>query len=73
MTISLLEALISSKDKKEKLVDGEKNPLSQLRSPRDRATFGIPFVMESCMPKTLIPFYLDKEGISYMRSYLDNY
>jgi len=51
----------------------EKNPLAQLRRPRDRTTFSISFVMESGMPKTLFPFDLDKEVITYMRSYLDNY
>jgi len=29
----------------------EKNPLPQPRRPRDRATFDIPFVMKSNMPK----------------------
>jgi len=42
-------------------VVGEKNPLSQLLCPRDRATFDIPFVMESGMSKTLLPFNNDKE------------
>ena len=42
---------------------GEKNPLSQLRRPRDRATFGIPFVMVSGMPKTLLLFDQDKEAM----------
>ena len=40
---------------------GEKNPLPQLRRPRDRATFSIPFVMESGMSKTLLPFDHDKK------------
>ena len=40
----------------------EKNPLTQLRRPRDRATFDILFVMESGMPKTLLPFDHDKEA-----------
>ena len=39
----------------------EKNPLPHLRRPRDHATYGIPFVMESDMPKTLLPFDHDKE------------
>jgi len=69
--VSLLEPLISSKDEEENLVAGEKNPLSQLRCSRDHATFGIPFVMESCMPKTLLPIDLDKEAIACMRSYLE--
>ena len=43
---------------------GEKNPLPQLRRPRDRATFDILFVMESGMLKTLIPFDHDKEVYS---------
>jgi len=55
------------------LASGKKNPFPQLQRPRDRATFGIPFVMELGTYKTLIPFDLDKEVISYMRSYLDNY
>ena len=64
ITISLLEALISSKDKEENLVAREKNPLPQLRHHRDRATFGIFFVMESGIPKTLILFDHDKEAYS---------
>ena len=44
---------------------GEKNPLSQLRHSQDRATFGIPFVMESGVPKTLLPFEHDKELCMY--------
>ena len=52
MTLSLSwMSLISSKDKEENLAAGEKNLLPQLRRPRDRATFDIPFVMESSMPK----------------------
>ena len=39
----------------------EKNPLPQLWRPRDRATFGIPLVMESGMPKTLLHFDHNKE------------
>ena len=66
MTISLLDALISSKYKEENLVAGEKNPLPQLRGHRDRATFGILFVMESGMPKTLFPFDHDKETYSIL-------
>jgi len=65
--------IISSKDQEANLVAGEKNPLPELRRLRDRATFGISFVMESGMTKTLIPFDFDKEAISYMKSYLDNY
>ena len=42
---------------------GEKNPLLQLRRLRDRAIFDI-LVMESGMPKTLIPFDHDKEAYS---------
>ena len=53
--------LISSKNKEENLVAGEKNPLPQLRRLRDRAIFGI-LVMESGMSKTLIPFDHDKEA-----------
>ena len=54
-------SLISSKDKEENLMAREKNPFSQLRRPRDRATFSISFVMESGMPKTFLPFDHDKE------------
>ena len=54
--------LIFSKAKEENLVAGEKNPLPQLRRPRDRAIFGILFVMESGMPKTLLLFDHDKEA-----------
>ena len=43
---------------------GEKITLPQLRRPRDRAIFGIFFVMESGMPKTLLPFDHDKETYS---------
>ena len=71
MTISLLGPLISSKDKEENLVAGEKNPLPQLRRPRDRATFGILFVMESGMPKTLLLFDHDKEAYSICRSCME--
>ena len=49
---------------KENLVAGEKNPLPQLWRPRDRAMFGILFVMKSGMPKTLLPFDHDKEAYS---------
>ena len=56
-------SLISSKDKEENLVAGEKNHLPLLRCPRGRATFGILFVMETCMPKTLILFDHDKEAM----------
>ena len=63
-----LNDLISSKDKEENMVAEEKSPLPQLWCPRDRATFGIPFVIESGIPKILLPFDLDKEAISYMRS-----
>ena len=55
--------LISSKDQEENLMAGEKNLLSQLRRLRDIAIFGIP-VMESGMPKTLLPFDHDKEAYS---------
>jgi len=40
----------------------EKNPLPQLWRPRDRATFGVPFVMELGIPKTLLLFDHDKEA-----------
>ena len=55
--------LIFSKNKEENLVTGEKNPFPQLWHPRDRATFGIPFVMEFGIPKTLLPFDHDKEAM----------
>jgi len=45
------------------LVVGEKNPLSQLWRPQDRTTFGISFVIQSSMPKTLLPFDHDKEAM----------
>ena len=63
ITISLLRPLISSKDKEENLVAGKKNPLPQLWRLRDRAIFGM-LVMESGMPKTLLPFDHDKEANS---------
>ena len=43
---------------------GEKNHFPQLWYPRDRATFGIPFVMESGMSKILLPFDHDKDAYS---------
>ena len=44
---------------------GEKNPLPQLRRPRDRLTFSIPFVMESGMPKPSFPLILIKRLLVY--------
>ena len=65
MTIFLLEPLISSKDKEENLVAGEKNSLHQLWRPRDRAIFGIPFVIESSMPKPSFPLIMIKRLFIY--------
>ena len=50
---------------------GEQNPLPQLWRPRDRATFGILFVMELGMPKTLFLFDHDKEAYSICRSCME--
>ena len=51
---------------------GEKNPLPQLRRPRDHAIFGILFVMESGMPKTLLLFDHDKEPYNICVSFVWN-
>ena len=64
MTILSWRPLISSNDQEENLMAGEKNSLSQLQRSRDRATFGIPFVMESGMHKPFFPFDLDKRAFS---------
>ena len=44
---------------------GEKNLLPQLRRPRDRETFGIPFVMESGMRKHFFSLILIKRLLVY--------
>ena len=68
-------SLISSKDQEENLVAGEKNLFPQLLRPRDRATFGIPFVMEPGMPKPSFPLILIRKLLimrgSYMEQLLD--
>ena len=43
----------------------EKNLLPQLRCPRGRAFFDIPFAMESGMPKIFLPFDHDKRLCMY--------
>ena len=57
--------LISSQDKEENLVAGEKNSLPQLWRPRDRVIFGIPFVMKSGMPKPAFPLLMIKRLFIY--------
>ena len=66
MTYSLSwRPLISSKDQEENLMAGEKNPLPQLWRSQDRATFGIPFMMESGMLKLSFSLILIKRLLVY--------
>ena len=63
--IPLLETSHLPKDQEENLMAGEKNPLLQLRRPRDRAIFSIPFVMESGMSKPSFPLIAIKRLCMY--------
>ena len=58
--------LITTKDQEGNLMAGEKNLLPQLWRPRDRATFGIPFIMKSGMPKPSFPLILIKKLLVYV-------
>ena len=68
--ISLLENSVYCKDQEENLLLGEESPPS-FSSVRDRATFGVAFLIELGMPKILIPVDLDKEAIACVRSCLN--
>ena len=55
------------------MVAGEKNSLLQLWCPRDRATFDIPFVMESGMPKLSFSLILIKRLLHIWALIWNNY